>query len=425
MSKASLALHPRHALGLVALTVAGVFFSRSEYFLATAAATTPRVAAMSRRPPAGAEGAAAALNRFGGALLGATTAASAGQPVFLSPLSVASALSMVAAGAAGDTAAAFDAVLGGLSGDAGAGALRALASASPSDSNATLLLANSLWTRGGGVKAAFKADVAGRFNASVHALSTAAAANEWVSSATKGYIKQLLDEAVVSNPLTKALLLNAVFFKGDWETPFKHAATVASVFASPGVAGGVPCQMMSRPPSELAYASTPAGQAVVLPYAGGAYRALLVLPPLPETAPHGGGGALRDTPGEALASLRAALRPTRLGVKLPRFKLEWGVASLKPGLIAIGLQPAFSSPGGFLKMSDDPDFHLADVLHKVVLEVNEEGSVAAAATAAVMMTRSLGPPPLILVFDRPFLMAIETADGAPLFMGMVENPTFT
>ena len=424
MSKASLALHPRHALGLVALTVAGVFFSRSEYFLATAAATTPRVAAMSRRPPAGAEGAAAALNRFGGALLPATTAASDGAPVFLSPLSVASALAMVAAGATGDTAAAFDAVLGGMAGDAGAGALRALASAPPTGGNATLLVANSLWTRGDGVKAAFKADVAERFNASVHALSTAAAANEWVSSATKGCIKQLLDEAVVSNPLTKALLLNAVFFKGAWETPFKHAATVAGAFASPGVAGGAPCQMMSRPPAELAYASTAAGQAVVLPYAGGAYRALLVLPPPPQSAPHGG-GVLRDSPGEALASLRAALRPTRLGVKLPRFKLEWGVASLKPALIAMGLQPAFSSPGGFSKMSDDPDFHLADVLHKVVLEVNEEGSVAAAATAAVMMTRSLGPPPLVLVFDRPFLMAIETADGAPLFMGMVEHPTFT
>ena len=110
------------------------------------------------------------------------------------------------------------------------------------------------------------------------------------------------------------------------------------------------------------------------------------------------------------------------------------MASLKPALLSLGLGPAFAaSPktagkaGGFSRLSPDPDAHLSDVLHKAVVEVTEEGTVAAAATAAVMATRSMAmpAPPKEVTFDRPFVMAIEdAATGAPLFVGTVARPHF-
>jgi serpin B len=110
------------------------------------------------------------------------------------------------------------------------------------------------------------------------------------------------------------------------------------------------------------------------------------------------------------------------------------VASLKPALQSLGLGPAFEASaktagpeGGFARMSPDPDTHLSDVLHKAVVEVTEEGTVAAAATAAVMATRSMAmpAPPKEVTFDRPFVMVIEdAATGAPLFIGTVARPRF-
>ena len=74
-------------------------------------------------------------------------------------------------------------------------------------------------------------------------------------------------------------------------------------------------------------------------------------------------------------------------------------------------------------MSDDPEVHISDVIHKALIEVSEEGTVAAAATAVIMKTRSLGPPPLRLTFDRPFLMlVVHTPTGLPMFMGRFNLP---
>ncbi len=175
----------------------------------------------------------------------------------------------------------------------------------------------------------------------------------------------------------------------------------------------------------------PAAQAVALPYGAGRYRALLVLP---ADASPAGLAALASAPGAApLRALRAALRPARVALSLPRFRLEYGVASLAKPLRAMGLAPAFDAgpndgpngTGGFALLSDDPEVHLSDVLHKAVLEVTEEGTVAAAATVAVMATRSMPAPPERVTFDRPFLLALEEVDsGAPLFLGAVVRPRF-
>lgn len=229
-------------------------------------------------------------------------------------------------------------------------------------------------------------------------------------------------------------------------------------------------------------------QAVALPYKGKRFRQLLLLPAAgsPDARSAGALAASLGAGGAAaLAAARSALdSPSaleRVRLQLPRLRLEFGPTDLKPQLSAAGLAGAFNGVGGFLGMADDRDLHLSKVFHKAVVEVNEEGTEAAAATAAVMMTRSvrIEPPPVrfcaaaafaLLCFacasakehadprgdpalplsltapcpcrrrrfpipsspqkefivDRPFVLVIEdTHTGAPLFMGRVVSPSFT
>lgn len=92
----------------------------------------------------------------------------------------------------------------------------------------------------------------------------------------------------------------------------------------------------------------------------------------------------------------------------------------------LGVAAPFDDDGGFLEMSDERELHLASVFHKATLEVNEEGTVAAAATAAVMKARSIPRPPLELSFDRPFAMLVLHApSGVPLFAGRFTAPRLT
>merc|ERR1712060_584733 len=106
---------------------------------------------------------------------------------------------------------------------------------------------------------------------------------------------------------------------------------------------------------------------------------------------------------------------------------EFGVHDLKAELqSSFGISKAFDGKGEFLGMSNDTDVHLSSVLHKAVVEVNEDGTKAAAATAGVMMTRAAiinFEPPKQMIVDRPFLFLIrEVSTGMLLFVGTVENP---
>ena len=334
---------------------------------------------------------------------------------------------MAAAGAVPDTAvsAAFATVLRD---DLAAGASQLRALATPSDGNVTLASANSLWARDG-IKHSYAELLTQRFGAVAAPLTDAAAVNGWVSEHTAGKIGSIVDDGTVSDPMVRALLVNAVYFKAPWSTPFEPRLTKRGMFFTAQGGAGEPCAMMSLKPQRLPFARTSAGTAVALSYGNGQYRTVLVLP-----AEHDPAmtvllaGASGSTPS-ALSELRSRLSDTRAKLSLPRFTLSYGVTSLKQALVAMGLGPAFdASSGEFGLISDDKDLHISDVLHKAVLEVTEEGTTAAAATAVVMMTRAMvvEPPPEVVIFDRPFLMLIEdTATGAPLFVGRVSRPEFT
>lgn len=89
------------------------------------------------------------------------------------------------------------------------------------------------------------------------------------------------------------------------------------------------------------------------------------------------------------------------------------------------MHKAFGGEEGFLQMSEDPQLYLDDVFHKAVMEVTEEGTVASAATAAIMMSRSIPQPPKEMIFDRPFgMVVLHTPSMTPLFVARVDDPEF-
>ena len=132
---------------------------------------------------------------------------------------------------------------------------------------------------------------------------------------------------------------------------------------------------------------------------------------------------LRAAPlADLLLELRKSSR--EVGLLLPRFKAEWGVTSLMPHLRALGVAAAFDPKArGFSRMSNDPKLHIDDVLHKATIEVNEEGTVAAAATAVTVFLSH--PITIPMHFNRPFVMlVVHRPSAVPLFAGRFNHPKF-
>lgn len=113
----------------------------------------------------------------------------------------------------------------------------------------------------------------------------------------------------------------------------------------------------------------------------------------------------------------------KLRLVLPRFKLSYGTKSVKEELRSLGVKSCFDDDEALLEMSDDPQVHLDDVMHKAVMEVTEEGTEAAAATVAIIKSRSIPRPSPTMRFDRPFVMVVlHTPTNTPLFVARVDDP---
>jgi serine protease inhibitor len=350
----------------------------------------------------------------------------------LAPVSVAAAVGMAMADATegGAVEAELGAVLGVRGGAAAVGAaVRVDGGGGRAAGGATVVVANSVWV-GGRVRDAFAAEVASGFGADVRALAGGAdAVNRWVGAATGGAIARVVDDVA---PDTVALLVSAVFFRGAWTHAFRPDETVDRAFRAPR--GDVTVRMMMRRHARRRYgvADLGAGRGALrlleLPYgADGRFAAVFGLP--------AGGATLDDVAarvGDEWPAWMGAVGAAPAVISLlgvPRFRAEFGAASVKAALTALGVGAAWGAgaPGGgplFGRLSDDPAVHLSDVVHKAVVEVTEEGTTAAAASAAVVMSRSISrDDPLSVVVDAPFLFAIrDTVTGLLLFVGRVDNP---
>jgi len=346
--------------------------------------------------------------------------------LLISQASVEIALGMAYAGAAGETADAMSRTLGldRSSREAGLKDLAALQSAlEKPEQGVTLKVANATWVdQSVRLNAEFSSDLAKTFKSTFESLSfsdpaTMARINEWVSRETEGKISRLLEEP--PDPTTKIFLADAVYFHAPWANPFLTLADQVQPFH---LADGSTSEvMMMRQTGSFPYTKMPGYEVVALPYVGNRFAMYCFLP-------DGGIDALVTKLSESSWSeLSAALRPSQGSVALPKFTVEYGVVKLNEGLTKIGMGIAFDGRAQFTRMVDPPPppppLYIDSVLHKTILEVNEEGSTAAAATGVSVAILGLHEENFNLVFDRPFLVTItDQESGIILFLGIIGDP---
>jgi len=378
---------------------------------------------------AGRRHAAAADDRFGAdlfRLLGA-----AGRNTVFSPASVAAALQMALCGARGATAAQLAAALH-LDGPAqAADGLRLLsdllssAGAGGPGGGVIMRAPNTLWVQAGlPLSPGFTGqlvDIAGVTVRPADFQSAPAEAraqiNDLIAEQTAGKITNLLGPDAVS-AATRLVLANAVYLKAAWTFPFPARATADAPFY-PGDAGGAPLSAATmRLTSDLAYLRADGYQAVLLPYKDSRLAMAVVLP---EAGPP---AALAPRLASGLAPLLTGATRQSVALSLPKFRQRAGFG-LIPVLQQLGVQDAFTSAADFSGITSTVRLFISAVVHQAYIDVDEQGTEAAAATAVAMRPMALrrGPEPVRMIVDRPFLFAItDTATGLPLFLGQVSRP---
>lgn len=332
---------------------------------------------------------------------------------FFSPFSLASALAMAAAGARGQTAEQMNKVLHLKPSD------RWIVAA-PSGAQYKLNVANRIWV-GSSVLPAYLKEIKERFGADAKDidLSKPQAAvdtiNAWVSKQTMGKIPKLLTVLPANSRL---VLTNAIYFKSKWKREFNPKLTHDGQFFN-GDGKSVKVKMM-KSNGLFGYAKVPDAQFLSMPYQGDELSFIVLLPDKRDGLP-----AFEKTLTAANWKAWSA-RPdqAQVDVKLPRFK---STSSLNPkgALIALGMPLAFTDAADFSGMNGARDLKIGAVVHQAAVEVNEEGTEAAAATAVVMVTKSASSPRQLQVHcDHPFLYGIrDNKTGSLLFLGRMEDPT--
>jgi serine protease inhibitor len=366
-------------------------------------------------------------NGFAFALFSQVLQREARQNVFMSPLSVSIALQMLCNGAAGKTRAELQGVLNtkDLPQDELNGFYKDLNGSLTSQTNAVLELANSIWAnRGFELRPSFVSTNLAFFSASVASVNfetpeSADTINRWASDSTRGRITGVVSYPFPAN--TEVILANAIYFKGEWATPFdKHLTRKRYFYLDGTMIKQTP--MMSRH-GTFQYEEGDGFQAVELPYAGDQLQMILFLP---ET---------NSTPARLLAGFNGTNWTDKI---LPRFSSREGTVvfpkfqmssllPLKHPLQRLGMQDAFI-PGAanFSGMSADPLF-VSEVVQKSFVDVNEQGTEAAAVTIIQMRASVVMRPlePFEMIVDHPFFFVIsDKPTGTILFMGVVNDPTF-
>lgn len=365
-----------------------------------------------------------ACTRFG---LNAYAQVLKGEPdknVMISPPSISLALSMAYNGARGTTQQAMAAALQiqGMSlEDVNKSNQTLIAALQSVDPKVTLAIANSLWAKKGlPLDAGFVERCRTFYSAEATTLdftdpNAPAAINNWVSAHTGGKIPTIVDNIP---PEMVLYLINAIYFKGMWATPFDTKATSDATFHLAG-GGTSPCRMMRRT-GKMLYAQGDEFQAVALPYGSGRVSMYVFLPAAGTSL-----DALQaKLSADTWAQWVGRLRNTDVDLSLPKFTFDYDV-QLKDALTALGMGVAFSPQDANLSgMIDLPagNAYISEVKHKTHVEVNEEGTTAAAATSIGIGATAVIIPARMVV-DRPFLFAIrDNPTGTILFLGCVRKP---
>lgn len=363
--------------------------------------------------------------QFGFEALRELRAEKPGANVFISPTSIAIALTMAANGAEGATRAA---ILNGLGAqnetiDSLNAANHALLAELTGSQAVQLAIANALWLQEGfPVNPSFAQTLATLYGAQAENLdfrspAAPATVNAWAAKHTNDRIQKIVDRI---DPATIVILANAVAFKGKWTLPFDPASTKPHEFTT--ATGSVRSVPMMRNAARYAYVKAGGIEAIRLPYADESFATYLVLPRDAE-AMHEFVQALT---ADSFATLRSSLRPGEGTIELPRFTIAYD-ATLNGMLEKLGMGIVFSDAANFDGIHRaPPPIQISEVRHASFLKVDEEGTEAAAVTSVGMRMLAMpaGPPPFHMVVDRPFFLAIrDERSGQILFTGTIADPS--
>jgi serpin B len=340
--------------------------------------------------------------------------------LFFSPYSISSAMGMTYAGARGETAMQMKEALhfrleqAGL--NSGFRSLNQALHANAQSSGQKLSIANALVLTGGKVSDAYRKILTTYYDAGIFG-GGLEAINGWVKKKTEGKIDKILEEL---SPNSVCVILNAIYFKGVWETQFEKKATFDAPFR---LSGGqeVKTPFMHRK-GDFKLLDEKDFQALSLPYKGNTLSMVVLLPKTVD-----GLAGLEDALyAEDLKGWLAKLdkqRGQKVSLYLPQFKLETKYDLAGP-FQRMGMKDAFSPAADFSGMGwPKGDLWIGQIKHRAFVEINEEGTEAAAATAVEMVTKAAPVRDLVFRADHPFMFLIrDNATGTILFIGRVANP---
>jgi len=291
------------------------------------------------------------------------------------------------------------------------------------DEEISIALRNSLWVEE--IKPDFTEICANRLDADVRPLTGSAAINSWVAQHTKNMIQNIF----FVDPPGPLVTVNVVSLKMKWTKSFDKEVTRPSDFYrshdNNGPSNPVKCHMMTMK-EHLNYTEFNGTQVVELPYGlekdDKHFVAYILLPGRCVSVKETIQKTFEDS--EKWAKVVDSMLDVKVRLELPRFTAESSF-SLNESLQALGMDEAFDGNGHFTRLSDNPDVYLKEVVHAVKIQVDEAGTEAAAATAAVFATRGRAPPKdyVDMQVNRTFVfLLVNTVTKALLFAAVVKNP---
>ncbi|MGD9899888.1 MAG: serpin family protein [Calditrichaceae bacterium] len=343
--------------------------------------------------------------------------------IFISPLSVSFALGMTLNGAAEETYQAIRRTLefDNLDPDEINATYKSLIEyLTKIDPKVAVQIANSIWYREGfSVKDEFLKTNQFYFNAEIAALNFAdpdavVTINNWVDNNTNGKITRIVDTI---NDEIVMLLINAVYFKGDWMYEFDPEDTFDGSFYLPDGSTEI-CRMMPQE-NTFDYFSNDSFQAVDLPYGNSAYSMTVFLPAEEADINQ----IIKQMDGTAWENWINGLSQKKGRLVLPKFKKEYDI-NLNDILKTLGMEVAFNAGvADFSNINETAELFISKVTHKTFIEVDEKGTEAAAVTAVEVGVTSVDPDYFVMEVNRPFFFVIrEKHSGTILFMGKILNP---
>lgn len=280
-----------------------------------------------------------------------------------------------------------------------------------SDSFLTIESANSIWAKDE-INRKYSEECSKYFNAEARMLKSAEEINRWCSDKTHGKIKKIINSASGID----VALINAVYFNGTWQTPFKKSMTRKESFRKSDGSSMIASMMHEK--TGVAYFENDSFKMISMPYKGRSASMLVLLP-------SEGTDIKRFVSKITSKKITDAIDESsfeEVNIAIPKFKTEYE-KELSSGFKKMGIRSAFGYAADFSRIA--PGLRISRILHKTYIDVNEQGTEAAAVTAA-MMTKCMMPrKPKEFRADRPFMFVImDTESNMPLFEGVIENPEY-